>query len=240
MDSSVVAVSFAANYDGTLKSGQIAQTVKFTMRLANADVSGATSWSLTASGCAATIDGNGLASFSSVASSGYIEASAAYGGKTYVKRVPTQILKDAPPPQTSYSQSAPVSSYSFANPSYSSVPNPLVTITPNASGQLSAIISLAYTIDGYTGGTRTFNLEAKAAYRAAGSNTWVDFATGAVTGGASVFTPQDRDSGGLNATLTQGGLSASMTYDIGLFYRMVGSSAGISGNVTGTFTGRSQ
>jgi hypothetical protein len=54
-----------------------------------------------------------------------------------------------------------------------------------------------------------------------------------------VFTPQDRDPGGINASFSTGGLDPSKVYNIGMFYRVVGQTAGTTAQMSGTFTGRS-
>jgi hypothetical protein len=239
LDASVVAMSFQATYGGALKAGQINQTVKFSLADNLVDRTGSTSWSVQTSNCAAAIDANGLVTFSSVTDSGWVQATGVYNGKNYVKRVPIQKLKDQAPPQTSYSQSAPVNASGGTSSSFAAVPYPIVSLQPDGAGNMSAIASLGYSIDNYPGGTRTWNLEVKAAYQLVGASGWSDFSSGPQSGSPSVFTPQDRDPGGINASFSTGGLDPSKVYNIGMFYRVVGQTAGTTAQMSGTFTGRS-
>ena len=243
LDGSTLGVNFAATYDGVLKPGQISQIAKFNYTVGGVNVSASTSWSLTFANCTASIGSDGTVSFSAITANGYVEATGTYSGVTRVKRIPTAFVKDSAPPNTSQRQSVSLpGGMGLSSSSYPSTTPVVVTIAPNSSGQINATISLTWNVDGYTGGTKQVNGAVKVAYRIAGSSSgWTDFSTGERIGGSSVWTPIDKDPGGIGVTLTQAGLSVGQAYDIGLFIRLdpANTTPGFGGSVTGSFTGLS-
>jgi hypothetical protein len=164
LTASVSSLTFAADYLGNLKSGQLAQVIVLTFTEGSTNVSTNVDWTVPEfSGCAGSMTSSGLITFTSVAASGYVRVTGTYKGQAFTVKVPITLAKDAPPANSDQQASAGLSGFVSSN-SYAGAPVATV-IAAIPSGILRAQFNISYSPDD----RGNVYLEGMAAYRRAGT-----------------------------------------------------------------------
>lgn len=213
-----------ADYDGTIKSGQLPVTCKATFVSGGTDVSASTSWGRTDNNTTSSIGSTGLLTITAVSGNGYVDVSGVYGGTTIVKRVAVEIVKDTAPPQSGTSITTSNIGGNIGTTTMPTAPTSnVVTMGTDASGSLQGVLASRYQVTeaAYSAG-RAVTMKGQLFYRLAGSGgAWSTFSGGVVTGGSSgaTWTIPDGElnkvEGELNINQSQTGLSANTNYEVG-------------------------
>ncbi|MBB3691447.1 hypothetical protein [Sphingomonas sp. BK580] len=169
LTASVSSLTFLAEANGTLKSGQLAQVIVFTYTEGPNNVSTSVDWTVPEfSGCTGQMTSSGLVTFNSVTASGYVRVTGTYKGQAYTIKVPISLQRDPPPPQKPEIGSMGAAGYSISSTSYPSIPLNTVTVSV-LNGVLRTNMSIEYS----AAGQGNVYLEAMVGYRLAGtSNAW--------------------------------------------------------------------
>ena len=235
-------VPVTADFDGTVKAGQLPLTIRPTVFVGGVDVSLASSYAVSFAGGTATVDNTpgsgtrGLVTLSAASASGPIQITVTPPGGAAFKTVSVSVVftPDPPPPATTGSGggASSASTTTFAAVSSGSYPatptGAPVTVRSDASGRIQGIVSL----NGYT------QWRGKIVYRLASGGSWSDFAggevlgtaPGTVSGGYGWPTP-----GNLSINQTQTGLTASTDYQVATTERIA---AGGTNTPSGSFTAK--
>lgn len=213
-----------ADYDGTIKLGQLPVTCKATFVSGGTDVSATTTWSKTDNNTTSSIGSTGLLTITAVSGNGYVDVSGVYGGTTIVKRVAVEIVKDTAPPQSGTSITTSNIGGNIGTTTMPTAPTSnVVTMGTDASGSLQGVLASRYQVTeaAYSAG-RAVTMKGQLFYRLAGSGgAWSTFSGGVVTGGSSgaTWTIPDGElnkvEGELNINQSQTGLSANTNYEVG-------------------------
>jgi hypothetical protein len=231
-------ITLSADYLGTIKPGQLPRAIAFACFAGGADVTGQTSWaveSVSSDGSAASISAGGLLTVSALAStSSLIVVRAIYQGTVLRARVGAAVVLDPAPPATATNLSVTVPSPGDES-TFPPSPDAAVTVSASPGGQIRADMGASYFVGGNAPFPQTLSWTAiaKLAYRLAGSGgAWVDIGvqevgTAARRGWLAPGEPES-NSGGVNISRIQGGLTAGAAYEVGIFVR-----ASASGPVSG-------
>lgn len=218
-------ITLAADYNGSIKAGQLPTTCKATFVDGGTDVSSSTSWSKSDNNTTSSISSSGLLTITAVTGAGYVDITGVYGGTTIVKRVTVEINQDSAPPQsgTSITTSTVPANVSTTTMPSSPTSN-VVTMGTDASGALQGVLSLRYQVtEAAYSSARNATMKGQLFYRLAGSGgSWTAFSGGVVTGSSSGATwtipdgELNKSEGVLNIDQSQTGLSATTNYEVGV------------------------
>ncbi len=252
----VTGVVVNADYTGTVNSGELPKVRSVRRYVGTTDVSEDTTYTIEAiSGCTATVNDTaeseqrGDVSVSDVsAAQGSIIVSAAYGGVTLYKEIPTQLLL-APPPSggSGGSGGAPASTSSLTNPGTNTTHQVMTSnlaVTVGPSGEVDLTAPLTYSADLGTEFDET-QLASKWQYSADGTSGWSDVSAEITGSGArrwfqtTVPKGQQDFPGNVSVTQTKTGLTNGATAYFRLVGRMVPGGEGIA-SVSGTATAAPQ
>ncbi|MBB3347314.1 hypothetical protein [Sphingomonas sp. BK069] len=171
LTASVSSLTFLADYDGTLKSGQLAQVIVLTYTEGPNNVSTSVDWTIPEfSGCSGQMTSSGLVTFNSVSASGYFRVSGTYKGQTFTIKVPIVLVKDTPPANSDQHGSAYVGK-TVSSSTYPGQPDSSLIVTV-VSNQVRCTYDLTYS----AGGQGNVYVEAMIGFRRAGTNDgWTTF-----------------------------------------------------------------
>ncbi|HEV7340874.1 MAG TPA: hypothetical protein VGN68_04510 [Sphingopyxis sp.] len=213
-----------ADYDGTIKAGQLPVTCKATFTDGGTDVSATTTWGKTDNNTTSSIGSSGLVTITAVAGNGYVDVTGTYSGTPITKRIAVEIVKDTAPPQSGTSITTSNIGGNIGTTTMPTAPTSnVVTMGTDASGSLQGVLASRYQVTeaAYSAG-RTVTMKGQLFYRLAGSGgSWSTFSGGVVTGGSSgaTWTIPDGElnkvEGQLNISQSQTGLSANTNYEVG-------------------------
>jgi hypothetical protein len=217
-------VQILADYDGTIKLGQLPVTCKATYTDGGTDVSATTTWGKADNNTTSSIGSSGLVTITAVAGNGYVDVTGTYGGTPITKRIAVEIVKDAAPPQSGTTITTSNIGGNIGTTTMPTSPTSnVVTMGTDASGSLQGVLASRYQVTeaAYSAG-RTVTMKGQLFYRLAGSGgSWSAFSGGVVTGGSSgaTWTIPDGElnkvEGQLNISQSQTGLSANTNYEVG-------------------------
>lgn len=219
------AISVAADYVGTPKSGQLPVANKATLRSGNSDVTASSTLAMTSTGTGGTIDGSGNISVTSATStSGVMTVTATYGGVDYVRTFGVNLNPDPLPPTTPGSitdfGTDPVSGTTYAEGGESGI----WQVQASAGGVLYFDISASASW-GSSSGAKTLTIAIKAEHRVAGSGgAWTIIAAGELTGSGTATPGEPGDAFAGGSSLAQTGLTASGNYEVKVSVRRVSGS----------------
>lgn len=223
MNVSTNTASIVADSSGTVIDGQLPFLGWARYFAGDANVSTTAAWSISTSGCTASIDTDGTWEITAVSTSGYVDITGTFMGTALTQRI--TVLKNV----QGGSSGSTVTISSFSNVSsttYPSSPSVTAVVTSSAAGKLNFSGYLNYDVAGTTA-FKSINLAGKIAYRVSGSGSgWTDVA--AETDGSPATSSGDKfepeyESGYLElpSTLVTG-LTASTAYEFGVFLRKSG------------------
>ena len=213
-----------ADYDGTIKSGQLPVTCKATYTDGGTDVSASTTWAKADNNTTSSIGSTGLVTITAVAGNGYVDVTGTYSGTAIIKRIAVEIVKDAAPPQSATTLTTTNIGGNIGTTSMPTSPTSnVLTMGTDASGSLQGVLASRYQVTeaAYSAG-RAATMKGQLFYRLAGSGgSWSTFSGGVVTGGSSgaTWTIPDAElnkvEGELNINQSQTGLTANTNYEVG-------------------------
>ncbi len=164
--SSAPSLTFAADYLGNLKSGQLAQVIVLTFLEGATNVSTSVNWSVPEfSGCTGQMTSAGLVTFNSVTANGYFRVTGTYKGATLQVNVPIVVSRDAPPANSDQQASIGTNGFTISTNSYPAAPHISITVSV-PGGTLRGKMDVAYSAQGQG----NVYLEGMLGYRVAGSN----------------------------------------------------------------------
>ena len=166
LTASAPSLSFAADYLGNLKSGQLAQVIVLSFLEGPTNVSSSVDWSTPEfSGCTGSMTSAGLVTFTSVIANGYFRVNGTYKGTTLPINVPIALMRDTPPANSDQQVSIGTNGFSISSNSYPA--SPYITVTASIpSGTLRGTMDVSYS----AGGQGNVYLEGMLGYRIAGTN----------------------------------------------------------------------
>jgi len=204
-----------ADYTGAVVAGQLTRTINCTRAIGSSDVTTSTAWSISASGCTATIGAaTGIVSITACDAAGYIDVTSVYGGLTIIDRIVVQRPQSAPPASGgSGATSASTSTFASAtSTSYGAANAGPLTVTAGAAGTvtLSAYLNTSILFSG----TST-SCKGKWQWRVVGGS-WADVAT-EISSGADASLYGD---GYIDVAMSKTGLTNGVAYEFQLLMRI--------------------
>jgi hypothetical protein len=210
-------VEITFQHTGALVVGQLPRTIQARRELGTTDVTGSTAWSITATGCTATIqtagDANpGRITITAATGTGKIVVTAVRDGITLTGEVAV-IRKDLPPPVTSGPNASALVNAALTTSSYGPVLAELF-ITLGAAGQ--AVLSAPLTISVSSG---TGEQLARGKWmRETSPGTYADVGAEAISAPGAIGAPEPVE-GSLSVSATVTGLTPSSNQRFRLFGR---------------------
>lgn len=240
--------SFAADYDGTVKTWQFPRSLAAKRFRGAVDVTTTTAWSITATGCTASIGAaTGVISITAVTTSGKIAVTSVRDGVTLVSEIIVDVAKDLPPSGGSGGGTT-ASDPTIANvvsASYGTTHAGVLTVKPGSGGTVTLSAPLDFTVDAASP-AGSFHLYGKWLWRIVGGS-WADVAA-EVQSGLSCDIVYDAEggfydllqSGSISVNTSKTGLTAGTDYEFQLQLRNPTTPAGAQTTrtryVTGTAT----
>lgn len=236
---SASAFVIGATYTGATKAGQVPKSAVASVKQGDVDITGASTFSATATsdGIDVSVSGSTI-TVSRADSAGFVDVTAVHAGATVdTKRIEVARQIDSPPAQTSSngstSAAAAVSGASYVD---SNRTTSVVTLQASSGGQLIGTFAGEYAVT--TTLTRSFTMAGKLQYRPTSGGGWSDFPAGEVLGSTASNDPVNGNTpGAISMSQTVTGLSALGFYDVAFIgRRQSGNQTAV--DVFGTLTAR--
>jgi len=202
-----------ADYTGAVISGQLPRDIACTRKAGNTDVTTSATWSISATGCTATIGAaTGIVNITAVASSGYIDVTSVYASITLVNRIVVTKVNASPPASGGSGSSSAYDSTvtGTGSTSYGSANAGTLTVTAGAAGQVDLSAPLETFVPSGTVGCK-----GKWQWRVV-AGSWADVASEI----SSLASATASDPGYIEVNMSKTGLTNGVDYEFQLLMRL--------------------